>query len=51
LRPETGFDLHCVAEAADPCPAQVAELKAAGCTDIFQEKVSGAKPDRSSLPA
>jgi hypothetical protein len=29
--------------------AQVAELKAAGCTEIFQEKVSGAKSDRKLL--
>src|ERR1700722_856392 len=29
--------------------AQVAELKAAGCTDIFQEKISGATSDRKQL--
>src|SRR5258705_4522759 len=29
--------------------AQVAELKAAGCTEIFQEKISGAKSDRKRL--
>jgi DNA invertase Pin-like site-specific DNA recombinase len=29
--------------------AQVAELKAAGCTEVFQEKVSGAKSDRAQL--
>jgi DNA invertase Pin-like site-specific DNA recombinase len=29
--------------------AQVAELKASGCTELFQEKVSGAKADRKQL--
>ena len=29
--------------------AQVAELKAAGCTEIFQEKISGAKTERKQL--
>jgi DNA invertase Pin-like site-specific DNA recombinase len=29
--------------------AQVAELKAAGCTAVFQEKVSGAKAERAQL--
>ena len=29
--------------------AQVAELKDAGCSEIFQEKVSGAKSDRKQL--
>jgi DNA invertase Pin-like site-specific DNA recombinase len=29
--------------------AQVAELKAAGCTEVFQEKESGAKSDRKQL--
>ena len=29
--------------------AQVAELRAAGCTEIFQEKISGATSDRKQL--
>jgi DNA invertase Pin-like site-specific DNA recombinase len=29
--------------------AQVTELKTAGCTEIFQEKESGAKSDRKQL--
>ena len=29
--------------------AQVAELKGAGCTEVFQEKVSGARTDRKQL--
>src|SRR5450631_2040403 len=29
--------------------AQVAELKAAGCTETYQEKISGAKSDRKQL--
>jgi DNA invertase Pin-like site-specific DNA recombinase len=29
--------------------AQVAELKAAGCAEVFQEKVSGAKTERAQL--
>jgi DNA invertase Pin-like site-specific DNA recombinase len=29
--------------------AQVAELKGAGCTEIFQERISGAKADRKQL--
>jgi DNA invertase Pin-like site-specific DNA recombinase len=29
--------------------AQVAELMAAGCTEIFQEKISGATSDRKQL--
>ena len=29
--------------------AQVAELKAAGCSEIFKEKVSGAQSDRKQL--
>jgi DNA invertase Pin-like site-specific DNA recombinase len=29
--------------------AQIAELKAARCTEIFQEKISGAKTDRKQL--
>jgi DNA invertase Pin-like site-specific DNA recombinase len=29
--------------------AQIAELKAVGCTEVFQEKISGAKSDRKQL--
>jgi len=29
--------------------AQVAALKVAGCTEIFQEKITGAKTDRKQL--
>jgi DNA invertase Pin-like site-specific DNA recombinase len=29
--------------------AQIAELKAAGCTQVFQEKISGARSDRKQL--
>ena len=29
--------------------AQVAELKAAGCERVFQEKISGARADRKQL--
>src|SRR5690348_16581666 len=29
--------------------AHVAELKAAGCTPVFQEKISGAKSERKQL--
>jgi DNA invertase Pin-like site-specific DNA recombinase len=29
--------------------AQIAELKAAGCTEIFQEKITGARTDRKQL--
>ena len=29
--------------------AQVAELKAAGCQRVFQEKISGARADRKQL--
>jgi DNA invertase Pin-like site-specific DNA recombinase len=29
--------------------AQIAELKAAGCNEIYQEKISGAKSDRKQL--
>jgi DNA invertase Pin-like site-specific DNA recombinase len=30
-------------------PAQLAELKTANCEKIFQEKISGARPDRKQL--
>lgn len=38
-----------VSTGAQSLAAQVAELKAAGCTHVFQEKVSGAKSDRAQL--
>ena len=38
-----------VSTDAQSLTAQVGELKEAGCSEIFQEKVSGAKTDRKQL--